>query len=231
MGEPSKPRPISSRLISDIRYTGESLLKPITRRNLRARLHNPNFTIIASNCIGTRIYQELGLEYNTPFVGLLLFAPCFVKLAGKLEYYLKSDLRFVDKSRYEVGNFDATRGGHYPIGLLNNEIELHFIYCKDAQEAESKWTRRVRRINMSNLFFTFTDRDLCSEALIKQFDEIPYEHKVCFTAREFPAVKSCVWISEYRGQPYVADLYSNFHVLRRHFDFVDWLNGGTGTRK
>jgi uncharacterized protein (DUF1919 family) len=150
---------------------------------------------------------------------------------SKLEYYLRSDIRFIDKSKYEDGSPETTKGRHHPIGLLNNEVELHFVNYKNEQEAESKWTRRVRRVNMNNLFLTFTDRDTCTQSLIEQFDEMPYEHKVCFTAREYPSVKSSVWISEYQGQPCVRDMYTNYHILRRHFDFVDWLNGGAGTKK
>lgn len=231
MGKALKARTLSSRLISDIRWTGDSLLRPLTMRRLKTRLRSPDFTIIGSNCIGTKIYQELGLEYNTPFVGLFLHAPCYIKLLGRLEHYLRSPLRFIDKSKYHDGNGDATGGQHYPIGVLNNDVELHFINYKDVQEAASKWTRRVERMNMSNLAFTFTDRDRCDGKLIEQFDQMPYERKVCFTAREFPAAKSSVWIREYHGQPFVADLYTNFHVLKRHFDFVDWLNGGAGKHR
>ena len=231
MEKASKAKALSGRLISDVRWAGESLVKPLTTRRLRTRLCNPDFTIIASNCIGTKVYQELGLEYNTPFVGLFLYAPCFVKLANRLEHYLKSEIRFTDKCRYQDRNYDPSGYRHYPVGLLDNDVELHFINYKDVEEARSKWTRRLERVNMKNLFFTFTDRDLCDERLVKQFDAIPYDHKVCFTAKEQPGVESLVCISEYTGQASVADLYSNFHILRRHFDFIDWLNGGPGRHR
>ena len=85
-------------------------------------------------------------------------------------------------------------------------------------------------MNMNNLFVTFTDRDLCNETFLNQFDQTSFKHKVCFTAKKYPSVKSSVWISEYQNEPHVGDLYTEFHNLRKHFDFVDWLNGGTGRK-
>jgi len=42
----------------------------------RIKIDNHNFSIISSNCVGAKIYQEFGLPYKTPFVGVFLFAPC-----------------------------------------------------------------------------------------------------------------------------------------------------------
>lgn len=189
------------------------------------RLHNTHFTIVASNCIGARIYQEVGLQYNTPFVGLFMFAPCYIKLLTNLEFYIMSDISFVDKSKYSSANIQREHGKHYPIGLLDDEIELHFQHYDDEEEASRKWNSRVQRMNMKNLFFMFTDRDLCNENLLEQFDHMQFEHKVCFTARELPTIKSSIWISEYQDQPHVGEMYTEFHILKRHFDFISWLNG------
>lgn len=71
----------------------------------------------------------------------------------------------------------------YPIGLIANDIEIHFIHYKDEDEAYAKWSRRVKRINWDNLIVKFCDRDQCTEDLIRRFDKLPYSHKVCFTAK------------------------------------------------
>jgi uncharacterized protein (DUF1919 family) len=51
-------------------------------------IEDVEFCIISSNCIGSKIYQMLNLTYNTPTVGLFLYAPCFVKFAADLATYL-----------------------------------------------------------------------------------------------------------------------------------------------
>lgn len=197
----------------------------ITMPYSRMRLHNTDFTIVSSNCLGARIYQELGLQYNTPFVGLSIYAPDYIKLLTNFEFYIMSDLSFIDKSKYSSVNASREHGKHYPIGLLNGEIEVHFIHYRDEEEALKKWKRRVQRMNMKNLFFMFTDQDFCNETLLEQFDHTHFEHKVCFTARELPEIKSSIWVNEYQGQPSVGEMYTNFHILQRHFDFISWLNG------
>ena len=84
------------------------------------------------------------------------------------------------------------------------------------------------RVNMDNLFITFTDRDLCTEAHLQDFDIMNYPHKVVFTAQFHPNIQSSVWIKEYSDQPSVGDLYANSYLYKRYFDVADWLNGGTG---
>ena len=96
---------------------------------LKRQVHNTNFTIIANNCWGSRIYQELGFKYNTPFVGLFFVAPCYIRLLGNLDYYLASDLQFVNQSKYRI--FQKTKD--YPIGLIGKDVEIHFRHHQDAE--------------------------------------------------------------------------------------------------
>jgi uncharacterized protein (DUF1919 family) len=120
------------------------------------------------------------------------------------------------------------RERQYPIGKLGDDVEIQFLHYEDESTAKAKWTRRISRMNMNKLYYTFTDRDLCNEEFIKQFDQMPFQYKVCFTAKEYPELKSTIWINEYRNEPHVGDLYTEYYNLKKHFDFVDWLNGGTG---
>jgi uncharacterized protein (DUF1919 family) len=202
------------------------VIGPFKKYNNRKRLKNKGFTIIASNCIGAKIYQELGIEYNTPFVGLFIYAPCYIKLINNLDIYLKSELSFVKNSKYSEIQDQNDHKNSYPIGILGKDIELHFVHYKTEMEAKTKWERRLRRMNMHNLFFTFTDRDCCTEQLIKEFDKIPSVHKICFSAHEYSDIKSVLFLEEYQNQKYVSDLYNEFHILKKHFDFVNWLNQG-----
>lgn len=111
------------------------------RRNLASwvlsnRVRNKNFTIISNNCWGATIYQELNLHYLTPFVGLYLNAPCYIKLLKKLAYYLKLPLTFTETSRYEIYNEKKRKGEwSYPVGLLDGDIEIHFFHYNSQEEA------------------------------------------------------------------------------------------------
>jgi uncharacterized protein (DUF1919 family) len=215
---------IKRKLNTLVKLTINRIKSPFKKRFYRSRLHNDDFTIIASNCIGAKIYQELGIEYNTPFVGLFIYAPCYIKLLKNLDFYLRSEIKFIKKSKYlNILNQNSSKHS-YPIGLLAEDIEIHFMHYRNENEAKTKWERRKKRINMQNLFFTFTDRDCCNQSLIEEFDQMPFPDKVCFTAQNYKNIKSTIWLPEYQGQNYVNDLYSEFEVLTRHFDFVAWLN-------
>ena len=63
------------------------------RNDLRKlKLVNSNFTLIANNCVSGAIYDDLGLQYLTPFVGLYIMPADFVKLCGCFDYYMAQNL-------------------------------------------------------------------------------------------------------------------------------------------
>lgn len=168
------------------------------RRNLsrwlmQQRVANREFTIISNDCWGAQVYQELDLPYRTPFVGTFLMAPCYLKLLQDLPGYLRSPLHFTPKSRYEFTDCDyllkRSERHAYPIGLLKDNVEVHFVHYASEQEARKKWNRRLQRTlwDQGQLLIKFSnDRILCREEDIVQFDALPFSHKVCFTHKPYP---------------------------------------------
>ena len=104
---------------------------PIINFIPRRRLKNKNFTIICDNCWAGKVYQELGLPYQTPFVGMFVFSPDYIKMLKNLKHYLSGNipLTFVKESKY-IKDFDNA----YPLALLD-DIELHFLHYADEEEA------------------------------------------------------------------------------------------------
>jgi uncharacterized protein (DUF1919 family) len=202
-----------------IKYWG---LKEYRYRNkFRKRLNNYDFTIISNNCWGGGIYETFGLTYNTPTVGLFFYAPCYIKFIENLKKNLQLELKFIGRSRYEMAN--KTRiGNPYPIGLLNDEIEIHFLHYASENEALEKWERRKRRVNYDNLFCSLTDNDMCTMEEIEFFDLLPYK-KVFFSAKKIPHIKCLVWIKGFEEKGKVGDLYSNPWLYRKYFNVVQWL--------
>ena len=99
------------------------IVYPIINFIPRRRLKNKNFTIICDICWAGKVYQELGLPYQTPFVGMFVFSPDYIKMLKNLKHYLSGDipLKFVKESKY-IKDFDNA----YPLALLD-DIELHFF--------------------------------------------------------------------------------------------------------
>jgi uncharacterized protein (DUF1919 family) len=196
----------------------------------RARLKNRNFTIISNNCWGAEIYRQFNLPYHTPFVGLFIFPPCYIKLLKNLRYYLGQKFDFIEKSSYRFANDRRDEGvwQNYPIGILGKDIEIHFMHYSSVEEAVAKWNRRLERIewDKQNIFVQFSERALCTPELIEEFDRLNFANKICFTSKNYTQFKSCIWIEECKDEPYVVDGKQLYNISKKYFNLIDWLDGG-----
>jgi uncharacterized protein (DUF1919 family) len=126
--------------------------------------------------------------------------------------------------------FTKEEGIDYPVGLLD-DLRIYFEHYKSEMEAKAKWEDRTKRINWSNLFIMFTDRDGCTESDLKEFDQLPYPNKVVFVNKEYPGLKSAFYIRGFEGKESVGicSRYKSVGSLKKYyddFDYVQWLNSG-----
>ena len=211
---------IINKLISKIKDT-LSLSNRKRRINpvMRQKLTNTDFSIISSNCNGGVVCSDLGVRFNSPFVNLFVYPDDFLKILSNLSFYMNCELVELIQDEFD-----------YPVGILNDEIKIYFMHYNCFAEAKEKWDLRRRRINYDNLFVIMTDRDGCTEEHIKQFDALPYTHKVIFTAKPYEEYSSVVQCEEYSNSDCVGilTLWRNLRGERlydKYFDFVSWLNG------
>ena len=160
--------------------------------------------------------QYADIQYNSPFVGLFFYADDYIRLLTDLDVIYKPFV-FIqrDESRYK----DILSKKMYPIGLWPDEnIEIHFLHYKSEQECVEKWTRRLSRFDKNNLVVKFCDKDQCCKEHIEKFDSLSFDHKVCFTTKPYPKLKSVVWLKEQKKYNEVdfcwqiSDKYWNFVV-------------------
>jgi len=193
--------------------------KDLNRKLMYLRIKDKNFTIISNDCWGGEVYKDLGLEYTTPFVGIRLFAPCYIKLLKNIKEYIESPLTWTDVSRYNSVNQEREKR-FFPIGLLRDDVEIHFFHEASEAQAQEKWNRRAKRINWDNLFIKFAgDKDLCNEQLIEEFDKLDFPHKICLTAKEYSQLKSTIFVKNY-----VINGATMYDISRKDFDVAGWLN-------
>jgi len=189
----------------------KELIKKIMQAFNRIGLKNHDFSIIADNCWGNFLYQDFGLEYQSPFVGLFIFSPDYILLLENLEERLRLDLKFIpaERSNYKAQLIAWKTLGTYPIALLGEDCEIHFLHYHSEEEARDKWNRRLKRLNVNNLLVKFCDRDLCTPELIKRFDELPFKNKLCLTAKPYP-YKSVVALSDELGKEMVENEWKHY---------------------
>ena len=70
-------------------------LKAVVARFRRIGLHNTDFTIISNNCWGGCVYDQYGLQYRTPTIGLWMGAEDYIKFISDLDRYLNGSGDFI----------------------------------------------------------------------------------------------------------------------------------------
>lgn len=168
-------------------------------------------------------YQDSGIEYRTPFVGLYVMAPCYIQLLSDLERNLMLPLKFVESSKYNEINAKFTDPSkRHPIGRLGEDIEILFIHYRSEDEAKSKWARRVKRIKYENLAVKFAgDKDRCTDELLERFEQLKYQRRIALTRTPHPGLRHVVSCKDY-----IENGAMMYRRALRHFDLPTWLETG-----
>ena len=192
------------------------------KRSIR-RLRGQPFCLISNNCLGRRLYQILGRDYNTPFVGLFMMPECFTELVVHFEEYMSRDLQFVNESKYSNHNQQRKTGKRYPIGIIGN-AEIHFLHYESEQEALEKWNRRKSRIDYKHLYYVMVANGPYDDAMLVQFAGTDAENKVCFSRDNELQLPTAVYVPS--EDPDMGNLYSQYQRFVGYFDFADWMLSG-----
>lgn len=179
-------------------------------------------SIICSNCFAGRVMQDIGMEYNTPTLGLYIWAEDYLEFLSNLKYYLtEAKIEFVDHSKYELGNERRRNWSHwYPVGLLGGKVEIQFLHYHSEEEAAEKWYRRAKRINWDKLLVIGFEQNLCTPNHILAFDKLPYKFKLFFSSKNVPNCGSNIYMKEFErdgeaGNPYLkGDLYYKYMIQK-----------------
>lgn len=190
------------------------------REQLRAGLENRDFTLITSNCIGGIIYHELGLEFKSPTINLMITTDEFAEFVLDLPGYLDKKLRFIESQE------------NYPVAMLG-DVKISFTHYHTQEEAEEKWEARKRRICWDNLFLLFNDRDGITEQQMEEIGRLQYRGIVMLSAKERRSVPYALYMDCYAGEPCVGNVLkksfpTEIRQFERYFDYVKWFNESNG---
>ena len=194
--------------------------------NLESELNliDKNFSIICNNCLGGFIYQYYNIEYRTPTLGLFFLARDYVKFLSDIKFYLTKQLEFINPIEsiyYE--NFKNLAGFmEFPIAKLY-DIEIFFMHYKNKEEVIEKWIRRINKINWNNLIIIFAENETCNLEIIKQFDDLQFQNKICFTKDDHKEIKSSCYIEEMNDPTRTWDV----ETIMKHFNLTEFINNGS----
>ena len=193
----------------------------------RLKLKNKDFSIIGNNCFVGGIYHKFGLPYTTPTIWTYIYPEEYLRFLGDLGWYLKQPLKFKKETSHLMARkYCRIMQCNYPIGVLGEDVEVHFMHYPSEEEALEKWNRRVKRLNINNLFIIFSDGEEFKEEMLEQYEKLPFNHKIFFSSKPYSNYKSTVFVKDYAKAAHVYDLTHN-RKYEKYLDLVKWLNGQT----
>ena len=193
---------------------------------LRAGLQHSEFTVLSNDCWGQALYEGYELPCQTPFVGAGMHADCFLRFLGDIEGYLRSPLRFVSETRYlavrRLRSQRATQKGPWPIAMLGDDLEVHFLHSETADEARRAWDAGYERLNLKRIAVKFSaDKDGATDEHIRRFAALPFERKLLISRQSLPDISCAVQTPDY-----VINGAAMFRRSIKYFDCTHWLNTG-----
>lgn len=198
------------------KYYRSFLRRKLNAEN-RKNLTNENFTILCNNCVGGVFLHELGERFNSPTVNLFFSAEDYLKFLKKLDYYLEQPLVEIESDK------------DYPVAKLD-DITIYFMHYLSFDEAKTTWKKRVARINRNNLYVIFVQQNGCTEQILREFDDLPYKHKLALTAKPMPEIQCSYCISntmQRNGDVIDLCMYEGKLTGKRwidEYDYVGFLN-------
>ncbi len=191
------------------------------RHVMRKKLNNTTPTFLCPNCIGGILFHDLGLQFRSPTVNLMMYQPDFINFATNLDHYLSKELHFYQDPDYTC-----------PCAKLD-DITIHFTHYPTADVAEKKWNDRKSRINPDNLFIFATERDGLTKEDIQRLGTISARGILVFTTHNYPDIPYTLQIPCFDENGEVGNILKKSIInesrnYEKYFDFVGWFNEANG---
>lgn len=192
------------------------------RAKMREALTNTTPTFLCPNCIGGILFHDLGLQFRSPTVNLMMLQTDFAKYVLDMEHYLAEELVFFKHTEYDC-----------PCAHLG-DITIHFTHYHTEEEAAQKWLQRSARIDRDNLFVFLEERDGLTREEMLRLGHIRARGLVIFTANDYPDIPYALQIPKYAPEGEVGNIlaksyWDDSREYERYFDFVKWFNEADGS--
>lgn len=181
----------------------------------RSKLTNVNFSVFSQNCIGSVMYNDLGLEFQSPTINMLFQPKDFIRFMKDINYYLEQPIVFVHSDFA------------YPIGYVG-DVLIKFVHYHSEDEVTAAWKRRISRINWDNVFLLCCDEGLTQEDMI-EFDSLPYKNKILFMHYYDPSIQCGVYTKDFpqKTDAVLLGFCSIFgkRFYQKYINYVNFFNG------
>jgi uncharacterized protein (DUF1919 family) len=155
------------------------------------------------------------MPFLSPLINMFELDADYIKLLQSLREYLDYPLKL-----YKFG-YDTNLKKNYPICRIH-DVNLYMNHYDDFDIAFNKWEERKKRINWDNLFIMMYTT---SEAILNEFDKLPYKNKICFVPFK-SKLQSAFFVDYHNDNQQFWKIVNDMGSGRyRYYDVLDLLSG------
>lgn len=202
---------------------------PLTKRRIekmRMQIKNRDMTFLCPNCIGGILFHDLGLQFRSPTVNLMMTQTDFLQFVFHLDEALESKLEFYYSPSFTCpcAWLDLGDGG---------KVSIQFTHYHSEEEARDKWIERSKRVDKDNLFVFIEERDGLTKTDLESLSDIRAKGILAFTANRYDDIPYAVQIPKYEKDGEVGNILAKSYLdgsreYEKYFDFVRWFNEANG---
>ena len=202
-------------------------LKKARINRMRKKLMKKDITLFTPNCLGGILFHDLGLQFLSPTVNLMLTQKDFLEFVLNLDDYLSGEFEFFKHNEHCCPCACLTpKNG-------DKKITIVFTHYHSEQEALDKWNARKERINKDNIFIFMQERDGVTKEDIQKLANLNVRGVVVFTCDDYKDIPYTVFVDKYKNDDEVGNILKKNHITgsreyEKYFDFVKWFNEADG---
>lgn len=159
------------------------------------------------------LYNDFGMRFNSPFINLFIPANHFVEILKNIDDIKKWDIEDI-----------TPQWCNYPIGLLNNAWEIHFMHYESYEAAITKWKTRITRMNLDDIYAVLVETASCSNDDLLAFDGINRLNikKIAITSFTNDNILCSHVIRNYDGKNINGELFYKCGLGKYPYDSINW---------
>ena len=207
-------------------YLDHNPLVQRRRKELRSKLKNNTPTFLCPNCIGGHLFHDLGIQFRSPTVNLMMLQTDFLQFVLHLDAYLDGEFEFFEHPEYQC-----------PCAYLHAEgiqdIVIHFSHYASKEDALEKWYERCKRIDRDNLFVFIEERDGITKEQLLELKNVKARGILAYTAFDYPDIPYALQLKHCEKYGKVVNVLDEYLLdgswdYEKYFDFVKWFNEANG---
>lgn len=178
---------------------------------------NSHPSIIANDCCGGVIYNNMGLPFTSPTIKLYINNEDFMLFCKYIEDFMESEIEYSSNNDFS-----------YPVGELkcvHGIVKVYFMHYESFESAKICWERRKSRIDFRNIFVLMNAGPNVSDDVLKEFSNLKFKKILLSSGIDTNVYSDCLNLDCYeKGFKGPLVKYRNCISPIRYLDEYKWFD-------